>query len=85
MNLIPSDIDIPFKFQRRQFSITLCFAMTINKSQGRSLSKVGLYLPRPVKRSKQGEAKVQKGANGSCCIEVINSVTSATIVPLQAG
>jgi len=38
-----------------------------------------------LKRSKQGEAKVQKGANGRCCIEVINSVTSATIVPLQAG
>jgi len=38
-----------------------------------------------LKRSKQGETKVQKGANGRCCIEVINSVTSATIVPLQAG
>ena len=38
-----------------------------------------------LKRSKQGEARVQKGANGSCCIEVIKSVTSATIVSLQAG
>ena len=26
----------------------LSFAMTINKSQGQSLSSVGLYLPRPV-------------------------------------
>ena len=48
MNLIPSDSGFPFKFQRRQFPISLCFAMTINKSQGQSLSKVGLYLPRPV-------------------------------------
>jgi len=39
----------------------------------------------PVVRSKQGEAKDKKEANGRCCIEVINSVTSATIVPLQAG
>ncbi|XP_057723335.1 uncharacterized protein LOC130939233 [Arachis stenosperma] len=48
MNLIPSDAGIPFKFQRRQFPINLCFAMTINKSQGQTLSSVGLFLRRPV-------------------------------------
>lgn len=37
MNMIPSDDGLPFKFQRRQFPIALCFAMTINKSQGQSL------------------------------------------------
>ncbi|XP_057723779.1 uncharacterized protein LOC130939707 [Arachis stenosperma] len=46
MNLIPSDTGIPFKFQRRQFSINLCFVMTINKSQGQTLSSVGLFLRR---------------------------------------
>ena len=46
MNLIPSNAGMPFKFQRRQFPIALYFAMTINKSQGQSHSKVGLYLPR---------------------------------------
>jgi ATP-dependent DNA helicase PIF1 len=46
--IIPSDPELPFKFLRRQFSLTLCFAMTVNKSQGHSLSHVGLYLHKPV-------------------------------------
>ncbi|KAJ9551086.1 hypothetical protein OSB04_015131 [Centaurea solstitialis] len=44
MSLTPTDKRIPFKFQRRQFPVSLCFVMTINKSQGQSLSKVGLFL-----------------------------------------
>ena len=32
MNLIQSDLGGPLKFQWRQFPITLCFAMMINKS-----------------------------------------------------
>nr|XP_025679667.1 ATP-dependent DNA helicase PIF1-like [Arachis hypogaea] len=48
MNLIPSDPGIPFKFQRRQFPVSLCFTMTINKSQGQTLALVGIYLRRAV-------------------------------------
>jgi len=44
LSLSPSDVKIPFKFQRRQFSISLSFAMTINKSQGQSLKSVEIYL-----------------------------------------
>ncbi|XP_010424520.1 PREDICTED: ATP-dependent DNA helicase PIF1-like [Camelina sativa] len=48
MVLIPSNTCLPFKMRRSQFPINVAFAMTINKSQGQSLSNVGLYLPRPV-------------------------------------
>ena len=60
MNLTPSDSSILFKFQRRQFPISLCFVMTINKSQGQTLSKVGLYLPRPIFTHGQFWMKMEK-------------------------
>lgn len=39
---------LPFTLHRRQFPIRLAFSITINKSQGQTLSRVGLYLPNPV-------------------------------------
>ncbi|XP_028753463.1 ATP-dependent DNA helicase PIF1-like [Neltuma alba] len=48
MDMNPSESRWPFRMKRRQFPITLSFAMTINKSQGQSLRNVGLYLTKPV-------------------------------------
>ena len=43
-----SDANLPFDFNRTQFPIRLAFAITINKSQGQSLTHVGLSLTEPV-------------------------------------
>ena len=38
MLISPSDTKMPFKLNRRQYPISVCFAMTINKSQCQTLS-----------------------------------------------
>ena len=42
----PNDNGYPFKFKRKQFSIHLCFAMTINKAQEQTIPITKIYLPK---------------------------------------
>ena len=44
----PTEDQVAFKFTRKQFPVWLCFAMTINKSQGQSVKHFGLDLRSPV-------------------------------------
>ncbi|KAF8082025.1 hypothetical protein N665_0852s0004 [Sinapis alba] len=46
--LLQDETRLHFTLRRREFPIRLCYAMTINKSQGQSLKEVVLYLPKPV-------------------------------------
>ena len=40
----PKDKEFTFDWSRRQFPVRVCFAMTINKSQGQTLQTVGIWL-----------------------------------------
>ncbi|KAI2514302.1 helicase [Fragilaria crotonensis] len=45
--LSPED-ELPFIFKRRQFPVRPAYAMTINKSQGQTLQKVGIFVPQGI-------------------------------------
>ncbi len=40
--------EFPMEWERRQFPVRTCFAMTINKSKGQSLERVGVWLEESV-------------------------------------
>ena len=46
--LTPNTRELPFALARKQFPLRLAYGMTINKAQGQSLTRVGVYLPAPV-------------------------------------
>lgn len=48
IKLISADKRLPSKLSRIQFPVVPAFAMTINKSQGQTLERVGLYLMKQV-------------------------------------
>lgn len=48
IDLAPINPDLPFVLRRRQFPFRLAFSITINKAQGQTLERVGIYLPKPV-------------------------------------
>ena len=42
LKMTPSDTQVPFEFSQQQFPVKVCFAMSINMSQGQSVTYVKL-------------------------------------------
>ncbi|GKB34914.1 ATP-dependent DNA helicase PIF1-like protein [Tanacetum coccineum] len=83
MVITPTDNKMPFKLNRRQFPVQVCFAMTINKSQGQTLPQVGLFLQKPVFSHGQlyvavSRVKNKKGLKVICC-DKDGNYTNSTI------
>lgn len=84
--LIAKKTKLPFTLQRRQFPIRICYAMTINKSQGQTLDNVGIYLKEPIfthgqlyvavsrVTSKKGLTILIENEDGSCGSKTRNIV-----------
>ena len=48
IKLAPSDTNLSFVLERNQLPLRLAYSMTINKAQGQTFDRVGIYLPSPV-------------------------------------
>jgi hypothetical protein len=75
IDLKPSDngnLHLPFVSTRRQFPIRLAFAMTVNKSQGQTLERVGIYLPTPVFSHGQLYVAMSRVGEGEACTVLID-------------
>ncbi|XP_023739552.1 uncharacterized protein LOC111887620 [Lactuca sativa] len=73
IKFIHKSSDLPFIFSRKQFPVKVCYAMTINKSQGQSLRKIGIYLSQPVFAHRQLYVALSRATSPDSIKILINS------------
>ncbi|GJT33080.1 DNA helicase [Tanacetum coccineum] len=83
--LINRDLQLPFIFKRKQFPVKLCYAMTINKSQGQSLERIAengyyVHLSPMTEANDPAMAPVDKG---KLPLIEANTVSIADIKPTE--
>ena len=74
LSITPSDVEnMPFTLRRRQYPVRAAFAMTVNKSQGQTLKRVGIYLPKSVFSHGQLYVAMSRvGSKEGVCVLVLN-------------
>ena len=79
IRLAPSDPNLPFTLERRQFPIRLAYAMTINKSQGQTFDRVGIHLLEPVFSHGQLYVAFSRARSfADICVQLAASVPAIT-------
>ena len=74
IKLAPSDTNLPFVLERHQLPLRLAYSMTINKAQGQTFEKVGIYLPSPVFSHGQLYVAFSRARSlGSVKVQVVDS------------
>jgi ATP-dependent exoDNAse (exonuclease V) alpha subunit len=83
ITLTPSltDIDFAIKLNRRQFPLQLAFAMTINKAQGQTVSRVGIDLQKPVFSHGQLYVALSRATSSSNIKILLPQLTSTPHTP----
>jgi hypothetical protein len=80
------DVAVAGSVERFQIPVTPAFVITINKSQGQSVQRVGLFLRRPVFSGGQFYVAVSRGMNGrNVFIAVVKGPEQGPIVGLRGG
>lgn len=82
--------ELAFILTRQQFSIRLCFAVTVNKSQGQSLKNVDLDLRSPIFTHGQLYVALSRTTNVNNLTEVLqhmreNRDVADFVAGLEAG
>ena len=80
INLQPSDTSLPFLFQRKQFPVQPCFAMTINKAQGQTLQTVGLHLTQSIFSHGMLYVALSRGGNWNSVYHMSTNRNSRNVV-----
>ena len=81
IDLHPTQTQLPIPFTRRQIFVPPAFAMTINKVQGQTFEKIGLWLEKPVFTHGQLYAALSRMRNkASLHVQLLDGCTTTTNV-----